>query len=482
MRAICCRRGWPLILDKAMPDLQIFMTAIGDVPAITDPVLVRQKSRDMTAAFSPIMKKELADKSADVIVRPRDKAEIARVASAAARARLPLIARGGGTANFGQGIPLAGGAILDLTGYEGVVWKKSGAARLRAGTRLADIDNATRPDGWELRIYSSTKKTATIGGFVGGGHSGIGAAVHGILRDRGNILGLEVMSVEETPKTVELRGADCNLVHHAYGANGIMTEVEVPLSPAWAWREAYVHFADFADATRFAVELAAADGIVRKVISLQQWPIPSMIRAFANVMKPGHSAVLALVAEPSLEHFADLVKAHNGIAEPLCEEGTGPWGLPLYELVWGHTLFNVNKTDRSRKNVAGLFPPDDLVGAIGRAARRFADVGPLHLEAKRIDGKLSFQGSPLFSYRDEAQMAEIVRGLTEEGCEVANNHTFLVKEGGMKVVDDRDFEFKRLMDPYDLMNPGKLTTDAQSRAASAGAALPTAIWNYKRAI
>ncbi len=465
-----------------MPDLQLFMTAIGDVPSVDDPVLVRQKSRDMTAAFSPIMKKELADKSADVIVRPRDRAEIARVASAAARARLPLIARGGGTANFGQGIPLAGGAILDLTAFEGMIWKKPGAARMRAGTKLAAIDEATRPDGWELRIFPSTKKSATIGGFVAGGHSGIGAAVHGILRDRGSILGLEVMSVEEEPKTVELRGADCNLVHHAYGANGIVVEVEMPLVPAWPWREAFVQFADFADAARFAVELAAADGMVRKLVSLQQWPIPALIRAFAGVAKEGHSAVIALVAEPSLEHFADLVKAHNGTVEPLCAEGAGPWGAPIYEFTWGHTLLNVNKTDRSRKGVVGLFPPHDLLGSILRAAKRFADVGPIHVEAKRIDGKLSFQGSPLFAFRDEAQMADIVRGLTEEGCEVANNHTFLVKEGGMKVVDDRDFEFKRLMDPYDLMNPGKLTAGTEGRAASAGAALPTAIWNYKRAV
>ena len=465
-----------------MPDLSLFLASVGDVPTITDPVIVRQKSRDMTAAFSPVMKKELADKSADVIVRPRTKAEIARVASAAAKSRLPLIARGGGTANFGQGIPLAGGAILDLTAYEGIVWQKPGAARMRAGTRLFDIDAATRPNGWELRIFSSTKKAATIGGFVGGGHSGIGAAVHGILRDRGNILGMEVMSVEEEPKTVELRGRDCNLVHHAYGANGIMIEVEMPLAPAWPWREAYVQFEDFMDAARFAVELAEADGIVRKVVSLQQWPVPSMIRAFESVAKPGFSAVLALVAEPSLEAFADVVKAHRGHAEPLCAEGDGPWGAPLYEFLWGHTLLNVNKTDRSRKNVAGLFPPHDLIGAIGRAAKRFADVGPLHLEAKRIDGRLSFQGSPLFSYRDEAQMADIVRGLTAEGCEVANNHTFLVKEGGMKIVDERDMDFKRLMDPYDLMNPGKLSIDEASRKSSAGASLPTAIWNYRQAV
>ena len=103
--------------------------------------------------------------------------------------------------------------------------------RAEAGARLGAIDEATRPSGWELRMHSSTKKVATIGGFVGGGHAGIGSCVHGILRDCGNILGLEVVSVEAEPRVVELRGDRVNLVHHAYGSNGIMTEVEMPSHP-----------------------------------------------------------------------------------------------------------------------------------------------------------------------------------------------------------------------------------------------------------
>ena len=39
---------------------------------------------------------------------------------------------------------------------------------------------------------------------------------------------------------VQLSGDDVNLVHHAYGSNGIITEVEMPLAPAWPWREAIV--------------------------------------------------------------------------------------------------------------------------------------------------------------------------------------------------------------------------------------------------
>ena len=42
-------------MTKQAPDLEGFLTAIDEVPAISDRLTVRRKSRDMTAAFSPVM-------------------------------------------------------------------------------------------------------------------------------------------------------------------------------------------------------------------------------------------------------------------------------------------------------------------------------------------------------------------------------------------------------------------------------------------
>ncbi|MBV8837811.1 MAG: FAD-binding oxidoreductase [Alphaproteobacteria bacterium] len=461
------------------PDLSGFLGAIEGVPALSDRITVRRKSRDMTAGFSPVMRQEMKDKFADVVVQPRSKDDVLRIAAAAARHRMPLIARGGGTANFGQGIPLRGGAIVDMTALDRLVWIKGPVLRAECGIRLAAIDQATRPHGFELRMFSSTKQQATLGGYIGGGHSGIGCCVHGILRDRGNIRAIEVVSVEAEPKIVELRGDDVLLVHHAYGTNGLITEIEMPLAPAWPWREAIVAFDHVMDGVQFAHDLAISDGIVKKLISILGAPVPQMIRELKPMAGETRSLVLCLIADLSLESFEALVRRGGGDIVSLCEEGQGPYGAPLYEFSWGHTRLQVNKQDPSIVGLIGLYASADPVADIAKSEHRFRHLRGLHFEVKRFDGRLSFQGSPYFSYTDDAQMAEIMRGMAEDGAMIANNHTFKVQQGGMKPVTAEDIAFKRRMDPHNLLNPGKMDFDTETTVESAGAELTDKTWSYR---
>ena len=466
----------------AHPRLPEFLNLIGDVPATTDRAQVILKSRDMSGAFSPVLKREAKDRSADVILTPRDRADVMRIAAAAARARMPLIARGGGSANFGQGIPLQGGAVLDLTRLDRVLWTRDRKVRAECGARLVDVDAATRPTGWEMRMHPSTKRVSTLGGYIGGGHAGVGSCTYGILRDTGNILGMQIVSVEEEPRVIELRGADVNLPHHAYGANGIMLEIEMPLAPAWAWTDVTVCFSQFMDCVRFGHALTVADGIVKKLVSLHQWPLPRMMAALAPAIREGEALALCMIASDFMESFEVLVREHGGTVTSAAPEGQGPYGAPAYEFAWGHTRLQVNKGDRTQVSCVGLYTDPDLVGAVARSVERFRDVGPFHFESKRIGGRVSFQGSPVFPYAGDEGLAAVTAGMQDDGAFAANNHTFLVRENGMKPVDDIEIAFKRSMDPYDLMNPGKLAVDAASVSASAGAKFGATGWWKDRSI
>ena len=241
--------------------LDTFIEELGDIPHTTDVARVRAKSRDMSGYLSPILKMDEEGKFADILVTPRNREDVFAIARSAARSRMPLICRGAGTCTFGQGIPLAGGAIIDMTEISRILWLKDRAIRAEPGVRMLNADRAAQEKvGAEMRIHPSTRRAATLGGFVGGGHVGIGSCRYGILRDRGNILAAQVISVEEQPRIVELRGAEVNRVHHAYGTNGIILELEMPLAPAYPWLEAIVSFKDFMAASRFAHSWSSISG------------------------------------------------------------------------------------------------------------------------------------------------------------------------------------------------------------------------------
>jgi len=137
-------------------DIDELLRAIEGVPSITDPVAVRRRSRDFFW-YSPILNEALNGKAADVIVAPRDEAEIVRVVAACARLRIPITVRAGGTGNYGQAVPLEGGVLLDINSLNAVEWHKPGVVRAQAGARMHEIDAITRPAGWELRMHPSTK-------------------------------------------------------------------------------------------------------------------------------------------------------------------------------------------------------------------------------------------------------------------------------------------------------------------------------------
>ena len=101
---------------------------LADIPVLEDPGSLRMKSRDFFW-FSPILKQSLDDKRADVVVVPRDKSDVPRVAAACARHRVPLTVRGGGTGNYGQAVPLSGGIVLDMAKLDQTIWHRPGAGR-----------------------------------------------------------------------------------------------------------------------------------------------------------------------------------------------------------------------------------------------------------------------------------------------------------------------------------------------------------------
>ena len=126
-----------------------------------------------------------------------------------------------------------------------IAWQKPGLVRVEAGAKMFDIDCATRPNGFELRMHPSTKRSSAIGGFVAGGSGGVGSVTFGGMREPGNIVAARIVTLEPVPRVIELRGDAAQKISRAYGTNGIITVLEMPLAPVQAWVDVIVAFDDF---------------------------------------------------------------------------------------------------------------------------------------------------------------------------------------------------------------------------------------------
>lgn len=155
-------------------DWDAIASELAGIEIISDRTQITKLSLDYYH-FSPVLQQKLADKRADLVVRPTNEEEVLRVAAVCVKYQIPLTVRGAGTGNYGQCIPLQGGIILDTTRMQGIRWIKPGLACVEPGVKLSAFDKQAREMGWELRMVPSTYRTASIGGFIGGGSGGIGS-------------------------------------------------------------------------------------------------------------------------------------------------------------------------------------------------------------------------------------------------------------------------------------------------------------------
>jgi FAD/FMN-containing dehydrogenase len=329
---------------------------------------------------------------------------------------------------------------------------------------MLDIDRALAAAAHELRFYPSTRQHATIGGFIAGGAAGAGSCTWGQISDPGAVLAVEVVTIEEHPRIVELRGRDVLKVMHAYGVNGIITEVEVPLAPSHPWCERIAAFPSLSAAARFAHAFTECDGIAKKLVTVHDPQVVPYLRRLARYAGPGQAMVILMVSEPQAEALELLVADHGGeitfrrgaedARKVAFAEGSGLQ--PLYEFTWNHTTLHAIRIDPAITYLQLRFPPVTNLELVDWAAERFHGEVLLHLEFQRRFGKVTCSSLPLVRYSSAQRLDAIMAELDGKGVAVSNPHTFVLDNAGWKRVDAPQAEFKRMADPYGLMNPGKL--------------------------
>ena len=450
-----------------MTALQTFLADIKPIEVNQNAAQVAAKSKDYFW-YSPILTELLEGKTGDVIVTPRSQAEVMQVAAACAKHRINITVRGGGTGNYGQCVPMAGGVILDITQLNNVLAIEDGAVTCEAGILIADLEQAVRGSpvggGQEILMYPSTRDIATIGGFIAGGYAGAGSVRNGILKDAGNVTMIRVVTLEETPRVIELHGADIQKVHHAYGTNGIITALTLRLKPAVDWVHHIGLFDSYSEALRFGC--AATEAIGRAVdafliTAVERRIAPYYASSFGERFPANKDAVFSMVNPAKLSAWRALLAEHGGIESmALNEQDVKAQNLhPAFECAYNHTTLMALKVDKSWTNLQTVAPWVPGVGIdialVEKQIQRWGDEVLQHHEFGRQYGGCVAFGLPLVSYLDKERLYEIMAEFEADGCQVFDNHVITIEDGGMKTIDTAQIDFKKIADPHGLMNPGK---------------------------
>ena len=420
---------------------------------------IKAASRDFFW-YSPVLKTRLDHVTADFVVRPRSEAEIIEILKTCYAHDVPVTTRGAGTGNYGQAMPLAGGCVMHLRHMDKVREILPGRVIVEPGCLLKDVDAATRAhSGQELRMFSSTWATATIGGFVAGGSGGVGSCTWGSLRDLGNIIRLRVVTMEAEPRVLEFRGEELARVSHAYGTNGIITELEMPLAPAYDWTEMFVATDDFMHAVRFAEDLANQDGILMKLGTVFEAPIAhDYFQRVKPHVEPETNLIGLMIAPHSMDGFLTFL-GRRPEARLIYRSDENNWERdpgPVFEYGWNHTTLRALKVDPSITYLQVRYGFPEHKALIEKMQTTLSPEVLQHLEVLREGGRVIFAGLSLVKFTTEERLDEIVKMHEDAGAMIFNPHRYTLEEGGRQTVDDRQLRFKKEADPKGLLNPGKM--------------------------
>jgi FAD/FMN-containing dehydrogenase len=450
--------------------LDDMLTILGKQGMFSDTKSLEVFSKD-AYYYSPVLKAKLGTKLADVIVAPQSVDELRAVVQYACKHSIPITPRGAGTGNYGQAVPLDKGIVLSMHRMNKVldINKETGVAHVQAGARMGMLERQGRELGFELRCYPSTWATATIGGFIGGGFGGVGSIRHGVVWDN-YLTSVTVMEMTPEANTYRILGNDLFGFIHAYGMSGVIVELEVNLAPALNWEESVMSFPTLEQALYFSYDLAQDEAIDKRLICINEWPIPSFFKPLVNAgaVKENRVGVLLELGENQTNTVVEKAKTFGGTLDYQVEASKyHKSSFNLSDFTWNHTTLWAMKTDPDWTYLQSRFEaePQKALEQVCALREHHGDKVAFHFEYMKQNGALNLAALDLIYLQDEKSIYEAIEKREAIGVQVADPHSYYLDSdprwGGEPVL-----AAKAKYNPKDLLNPGKLSgkTSAQARS------------------
>ncbi|UCE75112.1 MAG: FAD-binding oxidoreductase [Methanomassiliicoccales archaeon] len=427
----------------------------------------------------------------DLVVIPKDAEEIAEIIKIARKEGIPVVPRGGASWGLGGAMPVDGGIVIDLTKMNKIlnIDKNNFNVTVESGVTWKKLYDSLIKMGYMIGSYPSSAYAATIGGWISTGGVGVGTYKYGSAIDHMESLEVvlptgRILEIGES-ETSTTGGQDLSrLFFGAEGTLGIVTKARLKIHPApEEIRPLSYGFDNLKVLSSVVKKMTLSDVMPLHISFLDRFhfeflrdlgiEIPgSEINDMLNIALEGDSAVLDL-EEEALDKIAmtnNGKKQENDIA--------------LHE--WNERFFEL-RTKRAgpTATLGEVFIP------ISNMAEMVEDIYKLIKKMKlraAVTGMISDRNTAVFMPYYLSDERKLIRNLVSlsfikklgdlaftHGGRPAGQGLFF--PGNLKKTygpgRDTMMDIKSVMDPFDLMNPGK-TTEGLTRF---GIPIPTFAMN-----
>jgi glycolate oxidase len=406
--------------------------------------------------------------------------QVSQILRLATERGFPVIPRGAGTSLTGSAVPVAGGVVLDMCRMNKILDIRIAdrLAVVQPGVVYADLEKALGAFGFFFPPDPASGKVCTIGGNTATNAGGIRGAKYGVTRDY--VLSLEVV----LPDGRVLRtGSGCIKSASGYdltrlfvgseGTLGVITEITLKISPKpLAFTTTLATFASLRDAGQAVRDIMQA-GIVPSVLEVFDANAIQVLRERTSISLPdGQAMILAETdgytpAESAFQMDVIIqVFLKNGASD--IQRANSP---EEAEVLWqarksvGSAAAKLRTNNVSEDVTIPVSRVPDLLTGVAAIVQRhglpYVIFG--HAGDGNLHPRIMFDGSqPDQVEKVQEAVGEIFRLTCSMGGTLSGEHGIgLAKAPFMplehdQVAMDLMRSLKKLMDPKNILNPGKL--------------------------